>query len=1157
MAIANKSNLYSGEDWRMVYEAFREINLQAYDFQTIRSSMVSWIRTQYGDDSYNSWIENDEFLFILDTVAFLGQNLAFRMDLNSRESFLDTAERRSSVLKLAKMISYSPRRAYPARAIAKVTEISTNQDIRNSSGESLKGIPVRWNDAVDPNWYENFILIMNSVFLSTNQYGDPIKKIVDSTSITNSIYRMNTIPMSYPSIPFTSVVNGESMSFEVVNPDLNSIGVLEERHPEPQMQQHILYRNDGNGFESPNTGFFVYFKQGNLTFSDYSYSDAIENRTQIVPRDNINETDVWVQEITDDGIIRTKWTRVPGMESVAYTSTDRSVKNIFSVSTLDKDQIMLKFPDTKSGNIPRGIYRIWHRVGNGKTYDIKTTDVVNKKISYTYRTTGQSKDQSSTLTMKFSLQYQVSNAQSAETIDQIKNRAPQLYYTQNRFINGEDYNIAPLMMGNTVLKAKAINRIYSGQSRFIDINDPTGKYQNVDVFSDDGAIYRDASNAMSTRTVLLPTTKTNTSITLDDIEPLFSSVAVIQRYQEYPANNVTATVTQTWNSEYNSVYASDTYGTMVDIALKPIEYPVGTVLNFNISGESVWSSVVSVSDDGKMVLSTSIPSGSSLLSYIIAFRTKLSTTEVQSIAAVLDKKTDFSLWYKSSTQTWEITQGPVEGIETTVGGVTSPIFVKASYNSEAWNFTSYGVNYVFVGGSKVKFYFVSQDKVSDISSGTVNVDKISVLAYNDAPTVTTGYVKDNDFKIVDTITQDNGYMDGSRAVLSCANTDDNGVPLNPTAFRDVVPLYTGVDKTKYEQLLFFKANDDFTIEYIETPSTAITILDSTWVYTAADANRESIAYRRQALLDNIAMRSSSISALYSKNTGFIINFVYNGVNYFVRQTTGNNNDRLSSMVGNLMVNTDASVISPETAFYRAIVNTNSPTALESAKLAYYGYEDVSSTYFIKNDARRNINFHWKHYAPDDNRIDPSKTNIIDMFVLTNSYKEEVQIWVQNADGSDFPKAPTSTDLKDIFSDVETKISVSDSIIWHSARYLPLFGPSADDSHKASFKVVKLPTSTYSDDEIRQAIITLINQYFDVSLWDFGESFYFTGLCTYITQQLSSEVASVVIVPQDPTSKFGQLFEIPCDSDQIFVSTATVDNVAIVNSLAKTNINIGS
>jgi hypothetical protein len=35
-----------------------------------------------------------------------------------------------------------------------------------------------------------------------------------------------------------------------------------------------------------------------------------------------------------------------------------------------------------------------------------------------------------------------------------------------------------------------------------------------------------------------------------------------------------------------------------------------------------------------------------------------------------------------------------------------------------------------------------------------------------------------------------------------------------------------------------------------------------------------------------------------------------------------------------------------------------------------------------------------------------------------------------------------------------------------------------------------------------------------------------------------------------------LFEIPSESDQLFISTATVDNVIIVNSLAKSNINIG-
>lgn len=1158
MSIANKSNLYSGEDWKVIYEAFREINLQAYDFQTIRTSMVSWIRTTYGDDSFNSWIENDEFLFILDIIAFVGQNLAFRMDLNSRETFLDTAERRTSVLKIAKMISYSPRRSYPARGLAKITEISTNQDVRNSAGDSLKGVPIKWNDSVDPNWYENFILVLNSVFLSSNQYGNPIKKIMDSNSITNSIYRMNTIPMSYPSISFSSTVNGESMAFEVVNPDISSIGVFEERHPEPQMQQHLVYRNDGNGFESPNTGFFVYFKQGSLSYSDYQYNTATENLTQTVAKNNINEPDVWVQEINEDGIIRTKWTRVPGMESVTYTSVNRDLKNIFSVSTLDNDQIMLKFPDAKSGNIPYGIYRVWHRIGNGLTYTIKTSDITNKKINYTYRAKGQSTDQSSTLSIKFSLQYQVSNAQSSETLDQIKERAPQLYYTQNRFINGEDYNIAPLMMGNTVLKSKAINRIYSGQSRFIDINDPTGKYQNTDVFADDGAIYREFDDAVITKSVQLPTSKNNSTIVLDDLEPLISNNALIQRYQEYSSNLVTISTTQTWTSEYNSGYASGAYGTVLNTSANvAVDYPVGTLLHFRNGTTETWASVVSVSSTGALILSSAIDNGSTVFEYIRAYNTSFSSTELQNIVTVMDKKSDFYLIFDAVNSTWVVQEGVTTSTEMTYNSITVPIMIKVEYNSSSWIFNAYGVNYIFVGGDKVKFYFVSQDNVSDISTGSVNSDQISVLAMNNNSTANTGYSDDSDFTIIDTISQDNGYMDGSRAILTSSERDDNGITLEPYSFRDIVPTFTGTNKTKYENWLFFVTNEDFTVDYISTPSSTMTILDSSWSYSTTDVNSETIAYRKAALSNNVNSRVNSISGLYSKSSGFIVYFEYNDTPYFIEQTSGNNNDRLTALISNMMLSTDTSTITPETALYRAIINESSSTASDSTKLSYYGYTDVSSSYFVKKDARSNLKFHWKHYAPDDNRIDPSRTNIIDIYVLTNSYTEEVNLWVTNGSTGDFPKAPTSTELKDMFADVETKISISDSIIWHSATYLPLFGASADDDHKATFKVVKTNSATYSDDEIRQAVVSYINDYFDVSLWDFGESFYFTGLATYIQQQLSTEIASVVIVPQSPTSKFGQLFEIPCDSDQLFVSTATVDNVVIVNSLAKSNINIGS
>ena len=68
-----QSNLYAAEDWRQVYESFYKINLTAFDFDTIRKSMVDYLRLTY-PDSFNDWIENDEFIFILDTIAMLGQN---------------------------------------------------------------------------------------------------------------------------------------------------------------------------------------------------------------------------------------------------------------------------------------------------------------------------------------------------------------------------------------------------------------------------------------------------------------------------------------------------------------------------------------------------------------------------------------------------------------------------------------------------------------------------------------------------------------------------------------------------------------------------------------------------------------------------------------------------------------------------------------------------------------------------------------------------------------------------------------------------------------------------------------------------------------------------------------------------------------------------
>jgi hypothetical protein len=60
-------------------------------------------------------------------------------------------------------------------------------------------------------------------------------------------------------------------------------------------------------------------------------------------------------------------------------------------------------------------------------------------------------------------------------------------------ITGEDYNLAPLTSSQNILKVKSVNRTSSGISRNFDLIDASGKYSSVNVFADDGYIYKQDS----------------------------------------------------------------------------------------------------------------------------------------------------------------------------------------------------------------------------------------------------------------------------------------------------------------------------------------------------------------------------------------------------------------------------------------------------------------------------------------------------------------------------------------------------------------------------------------------------------------------------------------------------------------------------------------
>jgi hypothetical protein len=92
MIPSTTNRLLVAEDWTKVYQSFKNADFTSYDFETLRRTMIGYLRENYPEE-FNDYIDSSEFVALVDLIAFLGQNLSFRIDLNARENFLETAQR--------------------------------------------------------------------------------------------------------------------------------------------------------------------------------------------------------------------------------------------------------------------------------------------------------------------------------------------------------------------------------------------------------------------------------------------------------------------------------------------------------------------------------------------------------------------------------------------------------------------------------------------------------------------------------------------------------------------------------------------------------------------------------------------------------------------------------------------------------------------------------------------------------------------------------------------------------------------------------------------------------------------------------------------------------------------------------------------------------
>jgi hypothetical protein len=203
--------------------------------------------------------------------------------------------------------------------------------------------------------------------------------------------------------------------------------------------------------------------------------------------------------------------------------------------------------------------------------------------------------------------------------------------------------------------------------------------------------------------------------------------------------------------------------------------------------------------------------------------------------------------------------------------------------------------------------------------------------------------------------------------------------------------------------------------------------------------------------------------------------------------------------------------------------------------------------------RDNIKFQYVHSADYETRIDPGLSNIIDVYVLTKNYDIQFRQWLTGSRTYE-PLPPSSDALYATLSPSLNQIkSISDEIIYHPVKYRVLFGSKANVDVQAVFKVVKNAGQVISDNEIKANVLIAINEFFALENWDFGDTFYFSELATYVMNNMAPMITNFVLVPRAGSLAFGGLYEIKAESDQLFISGATVEDIEIISSITTSNI----
>jgi len=1034
------SQLFAAESWLNNYRYLVNADFKAYDFESLRTAMLNYIQINYPED-FNDFINSSEYVALIDLISFLGQNLAFRSDLNLRETFLETAEVRDNVLNNARQLGYKPFRNQAATGFLRVQAITTTQNLYDSRGQNLSGQTIVWADSLNPDFNEQFTLILNEAFNKNNPFGRPVASL-NNNGVTQQVYEFAQPDSRTMVQTFTTTAkNNNSYECELIPLTINNTtNLIEERTPDPYGYMTALFNNDGTGYSNRSNGWFFMFKQGSLKFDDYTLNRRVENRIIDIDATNVNEKDIWVQNIDGEGRVLKEWLPVPTVSSnnIIFNSIDKDNRNLYEVVTLGNDAISIKFGDGSYSTIPTDSLRVWYRQSANEDIVITPVDIEGLEIDIRY-TDSSGIGQNLILTLALT---QNTTGFANESISQIKNRASRTAASQNRMITADDYNTYPEGKVPDVAKISAINRTHAGQSVYSDLQDPTGTYRPVIIIADDTFLYFSKSTSDNNISDTSGTGK---------IFRWLENILLKRPLHQFYYRNYTPIIANsglTWNLIDTTVGASHGFLTLdgstparvgrgtTDAKLRTVRK--NTLIKTNAG---TWHRVVDIYREGLgvskndgtntglrangegAIFITGIRPTTTVTKWYPSLRTNFTVNEKYEIQQIIKNQFNFGLRYDHQLDVWKIINADVleedEDFDHAPGQSNWLVRLKHDELTKSWTCVYRTEIAAFGSESQLVFHNQRFGIALDQVTRRQIKDSVEFLTTNEG--INEKVVLD----VADYFVLDDGRYDPKRVQLWLPGLSDNLVPENPELFDKIVT--PDVDMVNLQQVEYSDAAGQFTIKPIAEDDTLAT-----------------------------------------------------------------------------------------------------PIA-----------EDVPGRQMLK--------VQYNHVPLRDNRVNAATTNIVDMFVLTSTYNSNYRNWILANQLGQMPLPLTSSELENMMTAILPYKSVSDTVVFHPVKYKVVFGAGASLNDQCTIRITKSDGTKSSNAEIRSQVIAAINDYFNVDNWDFGESFYFTDMASWVHRKLAGAITSIALVPKQVGVNPNRFYQIKCESDELLISSATVNDVEVITT----------